>query len=100
MTSNLRASRLFICRHSERIDEADESTYNTWLEEVDSSIHCKRPKKSIKKDPILTEQGIQWAQLLGQTLSRNSEVRRITCIYCSRLHRCIQTGIIFLSSSL
>jgi len=92
MISNSSSSRLFICRHSERIDEADESLYNEWLQQVDSLIDCKRPKKSIKRDPILTEQGIRFAQILGQSLSRITEIRNVTCIYCSRLHRCVQTA--------
>ena len=93
-TPNSPSSRLFVCRHSERIDEADERLYNAWLEQVDSSIDCKRPKRSIKRDPILTTKGVGLAQLLGNTLSRIPEIRNVTHIYCSRLHRCVQTGII------
>jgi broad specificity phosphatase PhoE len=84
---------MYICRHSERIDEADEEVYLAWKESIDCQNDTRRPKKDIKKDPVITEQGVLYAQTLGSTLSTVVELQStVSCIYCSRLHRCVQTA--------
>ena len=86
-------SRMYICRHSERIDEASKCDYEAWKESIDALENTRRPKKDIKKDPIITEQGSHFAQTLGSTLSNIGELQgTVSCIYCSRLQRCVQTA--------
>jgi broad specificity phosphatase PhoE len=89
---NNNTNRMFVCRHSERIDEASKIDYQLWLESIDTMTNTTRPINDIKKDPIITSQGILFAQTLGLTLSRITELQDVTCIYCSRLKRCIQTA--------
>ena len=90
---NNNINRMFVCRHSERIDEASKSEYQLWLESIDTMTNTTRPINDIKKDPIITPRGKLFAQTLGLTLSRITELQDVTCmIYCSRLKRCIQTA--------
>ena len=77
---------------SSTVDEASKIDYQLWLESIDTMTNTTRPINDIKKDPIITSQGILFAQTLGLTLSRITELQDVTCIYCSRLKRCIQTA--------
>ena len=82
---------VFIVRHGERLDEAEEAL---WRSEVASDT-SGRDKHHLAHDPPLTESGTLMAADAVSALQRLAPGQRFTAVYCSHMRRCIQTAIPF-----
>lgn len=48
-SGSITTNRIYVCRHSERIDEANKDDYKAWLESIDTLTNTTRPLNDIKK---------------------------------------------------
>lgn len=83
--------KMFIVRHSERMDEVD---FFSWKQIV-MSQETTRNKNDFFNDPQLTENGKLIAGVASSTIRAIiSEHPGIRAIYCSRLLRCVETAVV------
>jgi broad specificity phosphatase PhoE len=87
-------NKIYVVRHSERLDEVD---LNTWLELAererlsDSNI---RNHNDYINDPPITQNGKDIAREASLSLLRYDNITDINVIYCSILRRCVETACI------